>query len=362
MTIETVGSFLPNEKLIEARKVYDAGRMERSRLALIEDEAVRDIVERQIACGLPYVTSGELRRKDWAKDFWFGLDGVSCEHVDTGRVYQSVETSVDLVHITGRIGYNPDHPFFSDFTFLADAVARRAKCRQTLPSPANLLLEVFCQSDGYPHQLYASVEDLITDIAEAYRLTLSRFYALGCDSVQFDDTACGLMCDDNFTKRLLQGGVDLLELHKYIISVINASVAGLPDGMEISVYLSGGGTIVPEWEYIEYPDNIMPKALSSLNVNKFFLPFNINDDYALEILRHIPDDKKVVVGLTEAHSPFPEDTTGFYRMIKHVGEFILPENLSVSPKTGFKLSTYASRALTYEDQWQKIIQLKRLFA
>lgn len=360
MTIETVGSFLPNEKLIKARQEYSSGRITFRQLSEIEDEAVSDIVERQLACGLLYVTSGELRRKHWANDFWFGLDGISCEHVDTGHIYQSIEASTDHVHITGRIAFNPQHPFFSDFVFLSGAVARRAKCRQTLPSPANLLLEIFSLSDGHPEQLYPSVELLVTDIAEAYRRTLLRLHELGCESVQFDDTACGLMCDDNFTKRLLQGGVDLLKLHSLIITVINDSIVGLPDDMEKSIYLSGGDTIVPEWEYIAYPDNIMPLVMSSLNVDKFFLPFDIGNDYALEILRHVPKGKKVVMGLADAHSPFPDNNIRMSEMLQKASRHIELPCLAVSPRTGFKLSSYSNRGLTYEDQWRKLIELSNM--
>ncbi|WP_289761493.1 hypothetical protein, partial [uncultured Duncaniella sp.] len=183
-----------------------------------------------------------------------------------------------------------------------DAVAGRAKCRQTLPSPANLLLEIYALSDGRPQTLYpAPIDTLISDIAEAYRQTALRLHELGCNSLQYDDTALGLMCDDNYTKRLLQGGVNLIRLHGELIAVINRSLEGLPDSMEKSIYISGGDNVVPEWEHIDYPDNIMPKALSSLDVDKFFIPFDLGNDYAIQVLRHVPQGKTVVLGLADAH-------------------------------------------------------------
>ena len=83
MTIESVGSFLPDENLISARLDFERGIIDRPQLTSVEDDAVRDIVERQIACGVPFVTSGELRRKHWANDFWFGLNGISCENISS---------------------------------------------------------------------------------------------------------------------------------------------------------------------------------------------------------------------------------------------------------------------------------------
>ncbi len=361
MTIETVGSFLPVEILIAARRDFERGIVDRQHLTSVEDAAVRDIVERQISCGVPFVTSGELRRNHWANDFWFGLDGISCENVSSGHLYQQVEASTDLIHITGRIGFNREHPFFNDFQYLHNAVANRAKCRQTLPSPANLLLEIYALSEGRPETIYSAKNStLISDIADAYHQTALRLHELGCDSLQYDDTALGLMCDDNYTKRLLQGGVDLLKLHSELIKVINDSLEGLPADLEKSIYISGGYTIVPEWEHIDYPDNIMPKALSKLNVDKFFIPLDPKNDYAIEVLRHIPKGKKVVLGLLDAHSPFLDDAAMISEILKNASRLVETSCLAVSPSTGFKLSSFATRGLTYEDQWRKLSELSTI--
>lgn len=357
MKIETVGSFLPREILINARHNFERGIISGQRLSEIEDDAVKEIVERQIACGLSYVTSGELRRKHWANDYWFGLNGISCEHIDSGHIYQHVETSADLLRISGKIQYNPNHPFFDDFLFLHETVAGRAKCRQTLPSPSNLLLEIYALSDARAEYSYSPHGNLIEDIAEAYRKTALRLYALGCNSLQYDDTALGLMCDDNYTKRLLQGGVDLLNLHDELIKVINVSLEGLPTEMETSIYISGGDKIVPEWEYIAYPDNIMPKAFSTLCVDKFFIPFNLDNDYAINVLRHIPQTKEVIVGVADAHTPFSENPCCLKAMIDKIMKIVQPSRIGISHRTGFKLSSYNERALLYEDQWRKITEL-----
>lgn len=356
MTIESVGSFLPDETLMAARRYFDRGMIDRQHLTSVEDAAVRDMVERQIACGLPFVTSGEVRRFHWAKDFWLGLCGISSEGSSSDTPCRSVNLSNNQIQITGKIGFNPSHPFFDDFRFLHNTVAGRAKCRQTLPSPANLLLEIYAISDGRPESLYP-VTDIIADIAEAYRQTTLHLHELGCDALQYDDTALGLMCDGNYTKRLLQGGVDLLKLHGELISIINKSLFGLPDDMEKSIYISGGDTIVPELEYIDYPDNIMPKALSLLSVDKFFIPFELGNDYALQVLRHVPQGSTVVLGLADAHSPFPENPYSLTEMIDKAVRLVNGSQLAVSTRSGFKLSSYSQRALLYEDQWRKLTAL-----
>lgn len=355
--IDSVGSFLLPERLVTARARYAAGMMDSRHFLEIENDAVEQLVEHQIEAGLGEVTSGEFRRNRWNMDFWFGFDGVRCERVDSGHIYQQLDPFTDLIRFTGRLAYNPSHPFFDDFLFLHKTAGGRARCRQTIPSPANLYLEILDMTDGCPESIYSDTRCLLSDIAEAYKRTIHRFYEIGCRHIQIDDTACGLLCDDNYTKRLLQGGVDLITLHEQIIELLNNSVAGIPSGMELSIYLSGGDTIVPEWEFLQFPDNIMPKVLSRIAVGKFFMPFG-TDDYQLEVLRYIPFGKKVVLGLTDAHSPYPENTEYIIHALDKASRFVPRNNLSVSPRTGFKLSSYMSRGLTYEDQWDKIKKLR----
>lgn len=354
--IDIVGSFLLPESLLSARKQYETGVIDRKHLNTIEDEAICHLVEDQIGVGLTEVTSGEFRLNHWDKDFWFGLDGIRRERVESGHIYEPLDPFTDMIRFMDRIGYNPEHPFFADFVHLLKAANGRVRCRQTLPSPANLYLEILSMTGGQPKQFYSDADNLLDDIAVAYNKTMRRFYELGCRHIQLDDTACGLMCDDNYTKRLLQGGMDLISLHEQIICLFTSSIAGLPSDIELSLYLSGGDTIVPEWEFLQYPDNIMPKVLSQVNVGKFYLPFEAND-YQFEVLRHIPLDKDVVLGLADAHSPFAENTSEILDTVAKASKYVSSERLSVSPRTGFKLTSYASRGLAYEYQWQKLAQL-----
>lgn len=106
----------------------------------------------------------------------------------------------------------------------------------------------------------------------------------------------------------------------------------------------------------------MTRILSSHNVDKFFLPFDYGNDYAVEVFRHIRDGKNVVLGIVDAHSPFPEDIEPLARLINTASRYIESSQLAVSPRTGFKLSSYSYRGLTYEYQWQKLSRLSAIAA
>ena len=68
-----VGSFLRPEKLKEARKALEEGKITAEELKAVEDEAIRDLVKKQKEAGYYVITDGEFRRSTWHLDFmWRG--------------------------------------------------------------------------------------------------------------------------------------------------------------------------------------------------------------------------------------------------------------------------------------------------
>ncbi len=355
MRYETVGSFLPPLELINAKSDVNAGRMSRNAYRLAEDSAVRDIVARQLEAGLDIVTSGELRRDAWDKDFYSGLGGVSVEHIDGGRVYQPFEVFTDVVKISGRISYNSEHPFFNDFEFLQECVGAKAECRQCIPSPGDLYLELLehaAEVDTYPGGGAA----VARDIAAAYRRTIERFHSLGCRHIQFDDTACARLTDPVHVKHMLLGGVDPGRLAEEVTALINESASGRPAGMELSVYISAGENVVPDWS------SSLPEILPRLSVDKYFLPFFADAPEALGVLASVPRGRHVVLGLVAAHSPGHEDAELITDAVNAASAHVPVSCLALSPACGFRLTNFLSRGLVYADQWRKLKELAAIAA
>ena len=330
-----------------------------SATAIIED-AISDIVDQQINVGLKHITSGGLRWNHWRDDFFFGFNGIINENINSGHIYSQIKSFSNLVRFNNRISFNPLHPYFDDTRYLSTIIPAGAICRQIIPSPSELYIKALIASKEYSNSPYESEDILLYDIAETYNKTILALYECGCRSIILDDTICGKLCETNYTKQLLLSAIDIIELQNKIINVINNSLVGLPSDLEIAIYLSSGDTIIPEWEYIQYPDNIMPRILKEVNVNKFFMPFDTHDDYSAKILQHIPSNKKVVLGLIDAHSPFPDNEENIIRFIRIAQKQIEPSQLLIGAKTGFKLSNSAIRGLEYNSQWNKIKTLTNI--
>ncbi len=67
---EHVGSFLRPEILQKARQAFESGQLSSEDLKVVEDIAIKDLVDKQIAAGLEKVTGGEFRRAYWHLDFF----------------------------------------------------------------------------------------------------------------------------------------------------------------------------------------------------------------------------------------------------------------------------------------------------
>lgn len=357
MQIDFVGSFFPPEELIHAKEDYHSGHIDRAKYRAAEDRAVTALVERELAEGFEEVTSGETRRNNWKLDFFANFGGI-VKDPDNADLYSQWGASTELLHLEGRVSFNPDHHFYHGFAYLERLVHGRATGRQTIPSPAELYMDLMQLPNI--REIYPDKEQLIADITDTYSRTLQGFYDIGCRSIQLDDTVIGSLTRDTFTKRIIQSGFDILELHNDILRLFNDSVKDLPRDMTVSAYLSGGDDPVPEWNATPAADNIVPKALSGLKVSRFYLPFGTRRPEAFAVLRYVPLGTRVVLGLVEAHSPFWQPDAEFVAAVTEARKYVPEKRLALSPRTGFKIGSYANRGLTYENQWVKIRGMKEL--
>lgn len=245
MKYDVVGSYLPPLSLLESREAKKAERISQEEYKEIEDDAVRTVIDEQIKCGLSHVTTGEIRRNFWDWDFYFGLSGIARERLDDRNDNCDMEAFTDVMRFTGKIAANPEHPFLDDFRFMRDYVNGRTQIMQTLPSPAELYMRIITAETEL---FYPTPDTIVDDIIQAYRDTIMMFYNEGCRMIQLDDTVCGRLCDRSFTKPLLQGGLDLIKIHENVLRLLNGAIDNIPSDLDVSLYLSSGPTVIPEWE------------------------------------------------------------------------------------------------------------------
>ena len=72
---DIVGSFLRPAALKEAREKFARGEISQAELTAVEDQEIKDLVQKEVAAGLKVVSDGEFRRSYWHLDTFWGFGG-----------------------------------------------------------------------------------------------------------------------------------------------------------------------------------------------------------------------------------------------------------------------------------------------
>ena len=358
---DVVGSFLRPDVLKQARADFAAGVIDAGALRAVEDEAIRDLVAKQKAAGLHVITDGEFRRSYWHLDFMWGLQGIERRTSRTGYQFHDEETTADTAVVTGKIS-GESHPFVEHFKFVKALEEKGQVARQTIPAPAQTYSEVILdRCDGQQESLravYPTDEELIADIAAAYRTVLADLYAAGCRNVQFDDCTWGIYCDRDFVAKTGMNPVDIQKVSELGVALNNAALEGKPADLVVNTHVCRGNyhsTYAFEGGY----DPVAPYLFANEDVNAFYLEFDTPRAGGFEPLAHVAAGKKVVLGLVTSKQPGLEDEELLVRRINEAAQYVPLEDLCLSPQCGFA-SCECGNKLTEEEQWAKVALVQRV--
>ena len=358
---DVVGSFLRPDVLKRARADHAAGVIGDDQLKAVEDEAIRDLVAKQKAAGLHVITDGEFRRSYWHLDFMWGLQGIEHRVAREGYRFHDEETTADTAVVTGKIS-GEDHPFVEHFRFVKALEGDGQVARQTIPAPIQTYSEVTLdRCDGQQESLrsvYADDEQLIQDLAAAYRTVIADLYAAGCRNVQFDDCTWGIYCDTDFVAKTGMRPVDLQKVSELGVRLNNLAIEGKPDDLVINTHVCRGN-YHSTYAFSGGYDPIAPYLFAKEDVDAFYLEFDTPRAGTFEPLRYVADGKKVVLGLVTSKQPGLEDEDLLVRRIHEAAKYVPLENLYLSPQCGFA-SCECGNKLTEEEQWAKVALVRRV--
>ena len=354
---DIVGSFLRPEALKEARRKFQDGEITPEELKKVEDEEIVKLVAKQKEVGLKAVTDGEFRRSWWHLDFMWGLDGVEKAEVEKGYRFQGEETRAETARLTGKIGFS-SHPFVEHFKFLKNVAGDDVVARQAIPAPAQFLAELQRPENiRITEAIYGSREELIDDIAQAYRTAILAFYEAGCRSLQLDDCTWGMLCDQNYWKTRHAAGEDVSQIAETYARLNEAAVRDLPEDLIVTTHVCRGN-YHSTWASSGGYEPVAEKLFGIGNIDAFYLEFDTERAGDFAPLRFLKD-RQVVLGLHSSKTGELEDKEQIVNRIKEATRFVDLEHICLSPQCGFA-STEEGNILTEEQQWQKLAFIKEI--
>lgn len=351
-----VGSFLRPQALKDAKESFKEGKITSEEYDKVVNEKITKLVKKQKELGFHAITDGEFRRTFWHLDFMWGFDGV--EHEDTGNgVPFNAELAVlDDTYLVGKFKAKP-HPFVEYFKFLKQFEDENTVAKYTIPAPAQTFLQFIVSTNiESTRKFYETDDELIEDIAAAYRDVIRQFYDAGCRNLQLDDCSWGSAMGDGATGGTF--GKSIEEFKAQLLKVNNLALENKPEDMVITSHICRGNyhsTFFSSGAYDPVADYVFAKE----NVNALLLEYDDERSGGFEPLAKVSSDKKVVLGLITTKSPKLENKEEVIKRIHEAAKYIPLDRLCLSPQCGFA-SCEIGNKLTEEEQWAKLKLVKEI--
>lgn len=355
---DIVGSFLRPERIKRARIDLKNGKITEEELTEIENEEIVKLIEKQKEVGLQVITDGEFRRSYWHLDFMWGFQGVKEIELEHGYFFHGEETTKGSIALTGKIS-GENHPFVDHFKFVKQFEDENTTARQTIPAPAQMLAELYRGDNTLnTEKVYPNFDELVQDIADAYRQVISDLYAAGCRNIQFDDCTWGMLVDSDYWEKRNAGDTSIEKEAKKYLKINNLAIDGKPEDLTLTTHVCRGNyhsTYAASGGY----EPVAPYLFGEENADAFYLEFDDERSGGFGPLEYIPENKKVVLGLVTTKSPKLEEKENIIKRIHEAEKYIPLERLFLSPQCGFA-SCEIGNKLTEEEQWAKIALVKEI--
>ncbi|KAH7112562.1 hypothetical protein B0J11DRAFT_186556 [Dendryphion nanum] len=348
-----VGSFLRPKTVHDAREAVAAEKSDISELRKVEDAAISDVVSKQLAAGLRSITDGEFRRAYFHVDFLVHLSGIE-QRGQTGLI-RPYGFSPPVLAVTGKLGH-PKPIQVDDFNYLEQAIKANggtATTKVCIPSPT--MVHFRGGRASIDIESYPDLDEFFNDLARVYQEELDSLYKAGCRFVQLDDTNLAYLCDPDMRKEAAEKrDEDVAALPRKYAALINAAISKRPADMKIGIHLCRGN-YRSKWFASGGYEPVAEVLFKELNVDAYFLEYDDARSGDFAPLRHLPDNKVVVLGLMSSKKAALDDKEEIVKRLRQAAE-VAPkglEQLCLSHQCGFS-STVEGNDLSEEEQWEKV--------
>src|SRR5208337_2930770 len=345
---EHIGSFLRPAELLEARRGASAEKIRQ-----LEDQHILRILSTQKELGFDVVTDGELRRRNFMRDFTDAVEGFDLADA-VGRSWQAGQPAAAAVSSVAGIVTSKlcqvrpltghELPFLKAHSPLP--------IKMTLPSATQFPAISF--KAGVTDKVYKDHSALLWDIVEIMKADLKKLSSDGVKYIQIDAPRYSYYMDPKWRawiKAELKVEPDAA-LDEAVKADNACFLAARNDDVTLGIHLCRGNNR-SHWYAEGGYDAIAEKLFGTLAVDRFLLEYDDERSGTFEPLRFVPKGKTVVLGLISSKVPRMEDSGELLKRIDEASRYAPLENLALSPQCGFA-STAEGNLVTEDRQWAKL--------
>ncbi|ODU03886.1 MAG: hypothetical protein ABS81_12470 [Pseudonocardia sp. SCN 72-86] len=365
---DNIGSLLKPERLKTAiAEMYEPGhtsilaeerQKDFSSLHALEDELIREAVQKQIDCGIDIVTDGEFRRVLFLNSLYDAVEGLTPPTAPVSypkRFADDEEVTWDgAPEVTSRLK-RVDNPALREAQFL-NAITEHPK-KITFPA-GSFWAGPFGFLQGKTSAAYADREEFLEHLHEIQRGLMTDVINAGIENIQLDWPPYVIACDDSWTDRLASWGIDRDDMVRRCLDADRRILQDVPDGVTTGLHLCRGNH-KSRWIW---QGSLEPVAeeLFQLPYDRFLVEWDdTNRQGDFSILRHVPKGPVVVMGLLSSKDPRVESEGVLLRRMDEAAKYLDMDQLAISTQCGFS-STADGNRVPEDAQWQKLEMVARV--
>jgi 5-methyltetrahydropteroyltriglutamate--homocysteine methyltransferase len=351
---DVVGSLLRPVALREARDGWLAGRLGHAQFKSIEDRAVDEAISLQETAGLEVVTDGEMRRLSFQSQMTDAVDGFGAWDIDAflwghwhgdGAVGERRLERPANLGVVNRL-VRKRHLAAEEFVYLRSRTNRIAKV--TLPSPS---LFVNFWSPERSQSAYPSLELFLADVVAILRDEVAELARLGATYIQIDAPHYALLLAPETRAFYESRGWTLDQWLSRGIELDNAVMSEFAD-VTFAIHLCRGNQ-ESRWLVEGDYEPIARPIFQRIGATRLLLEYDDDRSGSFAPLRHVPDDKMVVLGLISTKRPQMESPEDLIDRIMEASRFVPLDRLALSPQCGFA-SSILGNGLSIENERRKL--------
>lgn len=344
---DVIGSLLRPLSLMEARQKHEQGELTPAEFKFIEDRAVRDAVALQEQAGLDVVTDGEMRRYAFFGHLVEALEGFDRfgGWSITFRDGEGHDTTLQRPVVVDKLRWRRQMSV-EEFTYLRGRTKKPVKITLVSAQQAAAYYDPDKSRAAYP-----SRDAYLADLVDFTRREIAELQRLGCQYIQIDAPQYAALLDEKIREGYRQRGSDPDKMLDACIALDNAIIDGHP-GVTFGIHICRGNHKSMFYASGGY-DRIAERVFSRAHFNRFLLEYDDERSGTFEPLRHVPEDRTVVLGLVSSKTSRLEERDQLRARIDEAARIVPLDRLALSPQCGFA-STHEGNRLTPEDQRKKL--------